>query len=86
MKKKLTLTIDRDVTERARRLAKRENTSISEMVENFLAKRTGEESEWKPDPASKTASLLGSVTLPEKVRDLETKEIKERAILNKYGK
>ena len=86
MKKKLTLTIDPDVTERAKRLAKRENTSVSEIVESYLAERTAIETEWKPDPDSKTAALLGSVTLPEGVRDMDHKELKERAILKKYGK
>lgn len=85
MKKKLTLTIDPDITERAKRLAKRENTSVSEIVENYLAERTGKETDWKPDPGSKTAALLGSVTLSEEYREMETKELKERAILKKYG-
>jgi predicted CopG family antitoxin len=85
MKKKLTLTIDSEVTERAKRLAKRENTSVSEIVESYLAERTEEETEWAPDPVSNTAALLGSVTLPEVVRDLDYKKLKERAIRNKYG-
>ena len=85
MKKKLTLTIDSEVTKRAKRLAKRENTSLSEIVESYLATRTEKETEWSPDPASKTGALLGSVTLPEELREMDAKELKERAILKKYG-
>jgi predicted CopG family antitoxin len=86
MKKKLTLTIDEEVTERAKRLAKRENTSVSEIVEEYLNHRTQGETDWKPDEDSKTARLLGALTLPEELKEMDYKKLKEKEILEKYGK
>lgn len=36
-KKKLTLTVDASVVERAKRFSRRNNTSVSELVNSFLA-------------------------------------------------
>ncbi|MGF1668875.1 MAG: DUF6364 family protein [Balneolaceae bacterium] len=85
MKKKLTLTIDETVTEKAKRLAKREGISVSEMIERYLRDKTAEESGWKPKPGSRTSELLGSLTLPEEYREKNYKKIKEKEILKKYG-
>jgi predicted CopG family antitoxin len=85
MKKKLTLTIDEEVTEQAKRLAKRENTSVSEIVEQYLVKRTSDDLDWKPEKNSITASLLGSVSLPKNQSKQSYKQIKESEILKKYG-
>lgn len=86
MKKKLTLTIDEEVTEQAKRLAKRENTSVSEIVEQYLVERTSDESNWSPEKNSITASLLGSASLPKKQSKQSYKKIKESEILKKYGR
>lgn len=86
MKKKLTLTIDEEVTELAKRLAKRENTSVSEIVEQYLVERTSDESNWGPEKNSITASLLGSASLPKEQSQLSYKKIKESEILKKYGR
>ena len=85
MKKKLTLTIDGDVSEQAKRLAKRENTSVSEIVEQYLVKRTSDVFEWKPEKNSITSSLLGAVSQTKKLSDLGYKKLKEVQILKKYG-
>lgn len=81
MKKKLTLSIDASVTRRAKQLAQREGTSVSEIVEKYLAERTSEETGWKPEPGSWTARLLGVV--PQSQKDY--KQIKEKEVLRKYG-
>jgi hypothetical protein len=81
MKKKLTLSIDESVTRRAKRLAQREGTSVSEIVEKYLAEKTAEESGWKPEEDSWTARLLGAVPQSQE----NYKEIKEEEILKKYG-
>jgi hypothetical protein len=81
MKKKLTLSIDESVTRRAKRLAQREGTSVSEIVEKYLAEKTAEETGWKPAEGSWTARLLGVV--PQSQEDY--KQIKEEEILKKYG-
>lgn len=85
MKKKLTLTVEESISERAKRLAKREGTSVSEIVENYLAEKTSEETDWKPKENSWTAKLVGSVQLPDELKEQDAKKIKEKQILKKYG-
>lgn len=83
MKKKLTLTIEKEVTERAKILARREGTSVSQWVEDLLKEKTAQaKREWTPEPDSWTEKMLGSVSLPE---DRDYKTLKEKEILKKYG-
>lgn len=42
-RKKLTLSVDEQVIERARRYSRRHNTSISQLVSNYLAQLGGGE-------------------------------------------
>lgn len=83
MKKKLTLTIEKEVTERAKVVARREGTSISQWVENLLREKTARSTEkWSPELGSWTEKMLGSVSLPD---DTDYKALKEKEILKKYG-
>lgn len=83
MKKKLTLTIEKEVTERAKVVARREGTSISQWVENLLREKTASANEkWLPEPNSWTEEMLGSVSLPD---GTDYKTLKEKEILKKYG-
>lgn len=85
MKKKLTLSINESVSLRAKRLARREGTSVSEMVEQYLAERTSQEQGWKPEKGSLTDSLLGSVKLSKDIEKTDYKTLKEQALQKKYG-
>jgi hypothetical protein len=82
MKKKLTLTIEKEITERAKILARREGTSISQWVEDLLKEKTEQTNGWSPKPGSWTDKMLGSVNLPD---DTDYKTLKEKEILKKYG-
>lgn len=82
MKKKLTLTIDKTVSEKAKRLAKREGTSVSEWVEKMLNEKVQSASDWQPKPGSWTQKMLGSADLP---GEINYKVLKEKEILKKYG-
>ena len=83
MKKKLTLTIEKEVTERAKIVARREGTSISQWVENLLREKTAAANKtWLPEPGSWTEEMLGSVSLPV---ETDYKTLKEKEILKKYG-
>jgi antitoxin component of RelBE/YafQ-DinJ toxin-antitoxin module len=84
MKKKLTLTIEGSVKERAKKYASRHDTSISDMVEQYLSK-TATEDEFTPEPESWTALLYGSAKLSSKYKNLSYKEIKEKELQKKYG-
>ncbi len=84
MKKKLTLTIEKEVTERAKVIARREGTSISQWVEDLLREKTARSrKKWSPQPGSWTENILGSVSLPE---DIDYKALKEKEIQKKYGR
>ena len=85
MNKKLTLTVDESVSLKAKRLARREGTSVSEMVENYLAEKTLQDQVWKPEKGSLTERLLGSVKLPTDIENTDYKTIKERVLQKKYG-
>ena len=43
MKEKLTLTIDKETKERAKRFARRKGVSLSQIVETYLGKLSGTE-------------------------------------------
>lgn len=65
MNAKLTLTIDKDVIEKAKRYAKSENRSLSNLIESFLRQvssdeKTEDEYEIHPD----IAAMRGSIKVP----------------------
>jgi hypothetical protein len=61
MKKKLTLVIDEDVIDRAKRFALRESTTVSDIVEAYLSEHTIAEEDWAPKAGSRLASIVGMV-------------------------
>jgi antitoxin component of RelBE/YafQ-DinJ toxin-antitoxin module len=82
MKKKLTLTIEESVKERAKVYAKRKGISVSEMVEEYLNKKTSSESEGIPQD-SPVHRFAGSLPLP--VSDKSDDELLREALKGKYG-
>ncbi len=82
MKKKLTLVIDGEVIERAKRHARAQNTSVSEMVESYLTEQTRDEA-WSPPAGTVLARLTGAVT-PDTSATSDEDRL-ERALREKYG-
>ena len=83
MDTKLTLKLDKDVIERAKRFAKAYNTSISKMVEHYLDQVTKSEADTdllELPPLLK--SLYGIVDLPE---EQETEESYYEYLLKKHS-
>ena len=77
---KLNLTIDEDVVKRTKRYAKRTNTSISKMVQDYLDKATKNEKTHKKSYVEKYGgSLNGQLT------DKEVERLKAERIKEKYG-
>lgn len=64
MSKKLTLTIDEQIIRRAKKYAKQEGRSLSELVENYLRAASEKEKPKKPKSTSLTKSLRGSFKEP----------------------
>jgi len=82
MKKKLTLVVDEEVIERAKRLAKYRDASVSEIVEQYLIRETKDEI-WTPPKGSLLSSLTGSV--PQSDKDLSDDERREIALREKHS-
>ena len=85
MNAKLTLTLDKDVIEKAKQYAKSENRSLSKLIESFLRQVSHDDSEndyeEKLHPTIK--ALRGSVKVPE---DFDYKKELEEALREKYLK
>ncbi|MBP8793132.1 MAG: hypothetical protein KBE41_04770 [Lutibacter sp.] len=65
MNTKLTLTIEREIIERAKNYAKEKNRSLSDLIENYLKTLTKEENADKPEKLSPVVeSLKGSFKMP----------------------
>ncbi|MDE3253336.1 MAG: hypothetical protein KGO92_11050, partial [Bacteroidota bacterium] len=62
MTTKLTLTVEKDVIERAKSYAKKSGRSLSELIEQYLDTITQETSSQKVSP--KLKKLIGAVKLP----------------------
>lgn len=89
MNKKLTLSIDKSVIEEAKVYAKKQNRSLSGLVENFLRSLTEEKKrhnqEKKIHPL--VMSLRGAFNLPDDfdydsvLKEMKDKKLKEKNIL-----
>ncbi len=80
MKTKLTLSIDKEVVEKAKKYADMANQSISEIVERYL-KTVTEKGDTTSGISERVKSLAGKFNLPEGKDD---KEILIGALAKKY--
>ncbi len=69
MNTKLTLSINKAVTERAKKYARRKKTSLSKLVENQLDKLTTEEKEENVTPLVKSLSGVIITEAADKKKD-----------------
>jgi len=60
MKKKLTLVVDEAIIDRAKRHALANETSVSELVEQYLVETTADEA-WSPPSGTALARITGVV-------------------------
>ncbi|HBC88259.1 MAG TPA: hypothetical protein DCZ94_15010 [Lentisphaeria bacterium] len=79
---KLTLSAEKDVVEQARRLARKNRTSISSMFSRFIrnASRSGIDQQNPIAPITKRASGIASLK-----NGKTDKELLEEALSEKYG-
>jgi hypothetical protein len=81
MTSKLTLTVNKETIERAKRVARERGISISKMVEEFLNTEI-EKDESKMSAVDQIHELLkGHITNP----NLDWKKVKEERLAEKYG-
>jgi len=81
MNAKLTLTIEKEIIEKAKRYAKSENRSLSNLIESFLRQVTHNRVEKENDIHPDIAALRGSVKVSD---DFNYKEELEKALREKY--
>jgi hypothetical protein len=82
MKKKLTLVIDEEIIERAKRHARSVNTSVSDLVELYLVEQTRNQT-WTPPSGSVLARITGAIS-PD-VNHSNDDERREKALRDKYA-
>jgi len=81
MDTKLTLSIDKNVTRRAKIYARSKGRSLSDLVENYLKLLTKNTSIEDSDLTPRVKSLLGCISLPE---DFDYKKEKADYLVKKY--
>lgn len=82
MDKKLTVSLDQTVIEKAKQYAKENNTSLSKMIEAYfdsLTKLNKEQEKVEVSPL--VESLCGIIQLP---KDFDFKKAKKKYIMEKY--
>ncbi|WP_394907489.1 DUF6364 family protein [uncultured Mesonia sp.] len=82
MNTKLTLTIEREIIERAKNYAKEKNRSLSDIIENYLKILTKEERKDKRKKMNPIVeSLKGSFKMP---KDMDYKKELKNRLEKKY--
>ncbi|HML57087.1 MAG TPA: DUF6364 family protein [Ferruginibacter sp.] len=82
MSTKLTLTVEKDVIERAKVYANKKGRSLSDLVENFLRSLVHKEAD-SDELSPNVKKLLGSVKVP---KNFDYKKELSEAINKKYSK
>jgi len=82
MNTKLTLTIEQEIINRAKKYAKNQNRSLSDIIENYLKTLTKEEKEHAHNLNPVVASLKGSFKMPKK--DMDYKKELRKTLEKKY--
>ena len=85
MNAKLTLTIEKDLIEKAKQYAKKENRSLSNLIESFLKQVTHKKVEEEYDIPPEIAALRGSVKVPKDFSFDYKKELR-KAKYEKFSK
>jgi hypothetical protein len=83
METKLTLSLDKEIIEQAKKYAKKQRTSLSKIVENYFYYLTLNENKGNIKNNKKTPitdRLLGSV----KLETESTEKLKEEYLMDKY--
>lgn len=82
MDKKLTLSLDQDVIEKAKRYAKRNKTSLSKMIESYFASLTSQGANGSEIEITQLVeSLTGVIQLPD---DFDYKKARAKHLSEKY--
>lgn len=82
MKEKLNLTIEKEIKDRAKTLARKKGISVSKMVEQLIKSISEPHGDWKPKEGSIVARMSGSIPAPE---GIEYDDLLTEALMEKEG-
>lgn len=83
-KKTLNLSIEENIKERAKRIAKKRGISVSQFFEELVV-REEEPSTYTPTPGSAAYELFHLVPESKKVDDYDYKKLREETTEERYG-
>lgn len=83
MNTKLTLTIEQNVIEKAKKYAKNSGKSLSNIIENYLKTLTRQQKEYKNKITPSVQSLMGSFKMP---ADFDYKTELTKGLNKKYSR
>jgi len=81
MNTKLTLSLEKEIIERAKSYAKKTGRSLSELVESYFENLTSKEKN-EDDIHPKVKKLIGRITLP---KDFDEDKARDEYYKEKYG-
>lgn len=82
-KKTLNLTIEENIKERAKRIAKKRGISVSHLVEQAIV-REEDPDDFTPEPGSAAYKLMNLIPESEKFDNYDYKKLKMEALKEKY--
>lgn len=80
MKERLNLTIEKEVKERAKKIARNRGVSVSKMVEQVLKTIIDPNEDWDPKKGSIVSQIAGSIPAPD---GIEYDDLLTEALLKK---
>lgn len=83
-KETLNLSIRKHIKERAKKMARQQGLSVSELFENFIAAQEDKE-EFIPPPGSGTAQFVNAIPESDKVVDYDYKKLKQKMLEDRFG-
>lgn len=81
MKEKLTLTIEKNIKDQAKKFARRQGMSVSAIVEKYLKSLSETEDDWKPKEGSIVSEIFGSIS---NKNNREYDDLLEKTFLDNY--
>jgi hypothetical protein len=83
MNTKLTLSIEQKVVNKAKKFARRNGRSLSDLVENYLKAITAEEEPDQTEVSPMVRSMQGGINVPENF-DYDYKKLLKKRLSDKY--
>lgn len=84
-KESLNLSIEKEVKDRAKRIAKQRKMSVSKLFEEVLERVEDSSDDYSPSPGSAAERIYNVIPESQKLTSRDYDELKRNAIKQKYG-